>query len=69
MTEVDSALKIALKSSPVLNDLALQLPFCFEVRALGGSLVSSAPAGPCDDVCRLNTLPSESDGNAADFLD
>jgi hypothetical protein len=49
--------------------LALQLPFCFEVRALGGSLVSSAPAGPCDDVCRLNTLPSESDGNAADFLD
>jgi hypothetical protein len=53
----------------VFDKLALQLPFCFEVRALGGSLVSSAPAGPCDDVCGLNTLPSESDGNAADFLD
>jgi len=51
------------------TSLALQLPFCFEVRALGGSLVRSAPAGPCDDVCGLNTLPSESDGNAADFLD
>ena len=51
------------------RDLALQLPFCLEVCALGGSLVSSAPAGPCDDVCGLNTLPSESDGNAADFLD
>ena len=51
------------------NGLALQLPFCFEVRALGGSLVRSAPAGPCDDVCGLNTLPSEFDGNAADFLD
>ena len=49
--------------------LTLQLPFCFEVRALGGSLVSSAPAGPCDDVCGLNTVPSESYGNAADFLD
>jgi hypothetical protein len=55
--------------SALVEALALQLPFCFEVRALGGSLVSSAPAGPCDDVCRLNTLPSESDGNAADFLD
>jgi hypothetical protein len=49
--------------------LALQLPFCFEVRALSGSLVSSAPRRPCDDVCGLNTVTSESDGNAADFLD
>jgi hypothetical protein len=24
-------------------DLALQLPFCFEVRALGGRLMSPAP--------------------------
>ena len=31
--------------------LALQLPFCFEVSALSGSLVSSAPERPCDDVC------------------
>jgi hypothetical protein len=49
--------------------LALQLPFCFEVRALGGSLVSSAPERPCDDVCGLNPLSSKSDGNTADFLD
>jgi hypothetical protein len=31
--------------------LALQLSFCFEVRALSGRLVSSAPERPCDDVC------------------
>ena len=48
--------------------LALQLSF-FEVSALGGDLVSSAPERPCDDVCGLNTVSSESDGNAADFLD
>jgi len=36
---------------------------------LSGSLVSSAPERPCDDVCGLNPLSSESDGNAADFLD
>jgi hypothetical protein len=53
----------------MLASLALQLPFCFEVRALSGSLVSSAPRRPCDDVCGLNTVTSESDGNAADFLD
>ena len=53
----------------LLFALALQLPFCFEVRALSGSLVSSAPRRPCDDVCGLNTVTSESDGNAADFLD
>ena len=60
---------LRLSMQPIILGLALQLPFCFEVRALGGSLVRSAPAGPCDDVCGLNTLPSESDGNAADFLD
>ena len=49
--------------------LALQLPFCFEVRALSNRLVSSTPERPCDDVCGLNPLSSESDGDAADFLD
>ena len=49
--------------------LALQLPFCFEVRALGDGLVSSAPEGPCDGVCRLNPLSIKSDGNAANFLE
>ena len=49
--------------------LTLQLPFCFEVRALGDGLVSSAPEGPCDGVCGLNPLSIKSDGNAADFLD
>jgi hypothetical protein len=48
---------------------ALQLPFCFEVRALGDGLVSSAPEGPCDGVCGLNPLSIKSDGNAANFLD
>src|ERR1700737_1271649 len=49
--------------------LALQLFFCFEVRALSGSLGSSTPEGPCDDMCGLDSLSSESDGDAADFLD
>ena len=48
--------------------LALQLSF-FEVSALSDSLVSSAPERPCDDVCGLNALLSESGGDAADFLD
>lgn len=48
--------------------LALQLSF-FEVSALSGSLVSSAPERPCDDVRGLNALLSESGGDAADFLD
>src|SRR5450755_1671378 len=47
--------------------LALQLPFCFEVRALSDRLVSSTPERPCDDVCGLDPLSSESDGDAADF--
>ena len=51
------------------SGLALQLPFCFEVRALSNRLVSSTPERPCDDVCGLNPLSSESDGDAADFLD
>jgi hypothetical protein len=50
-------------------ELALQLPSCFEVRALGDCLVSSAPEGPCDGVCGLNPLSIKSDGNAANFLD
>jgi hypothetical protein len=49
--------------------LALQLPFCFEVSALSDRLVSSTPERPCDDVCGLDPLSSESDGDAADFLD
>ena len=49
--------------------LTLQLPFCFEVRALSDGLVSSAPEGPCDGVCGLNPLSIKSDGNAANFLD
>ena len=49
--------------------LALQSLFCFEVSALSGSLVSSPPARPCDEVCGLYTLSSESDGDAANFLD
>jgi hypothetical protein len=49
--------------------LTLQLPFCFEVSALSDRLVSSTPERPCDDVCGLDPLSSESDGDAADFLD
>jgi hypothetical protein len=49
--------------------LTLQLPSCFEVRALGDCLVSSAPEGPCDGVCGLKPLSIKSDGNAANFLD
>src|ERR1700680_3003476 len=48
--------------------LTLQLSF-FEVSALSFRLVGSAPERPCDDVCGLNPLLSESDGDAADFLD
>ena len=48
--------------------LALQLSF-FEVSALSFRLMGSAPERPCDDVCGLNPLLSESDGDAADFLD
>jgi hypothetical protein len=51
------------------EQLALQLPFCFEVRALSNRLVGSTPERPCDDVCGLNPLSSESDDDAADFLD
>jgi hypothetical protein len=49
--------------------LALQLPTCFEVRPLSGGLVSSAPERPCDDVCGLDPLSSEPDGDAPNFLD
>jgi len=52
-----------------IGRLALQLPFCFEVRVLSGRLVSSTPERPCDDMCGLDSLSSESDGDAADFLD
>ena len=48
--------------------LALQL-FCFEMGVLSDRLVSSTPERPCDDVCGLDPLSSESDGDAADFLD
>jgi len=50
-------------------ELALQLPTCFEVRPLSGGLVSSAPERPCDDVCGLDPLSSEPDGDAPNFLD
>jgi hypothetical protein len=52
-----------------LEALALQLPFCLEVRALSDRLVSSTPERPCDDMCGLDSRSSESDGDAADFLD
>jgi len=45
------------------------LPTCFEVRPLSGGLVSSAPERPCDDVCGLDPLSSEPDGDAPNFLD
>ena len=48
--------------------LALQLPF-FEMSALGGGLVDSAPERPSDDMGGLNPLSSEPDGDSADFLD
>jgi len=49
--------------------LALQLPSCFEMCALCDRLMSSAPERPCDDVCGLDPLSGEPDGDAADFLD
>ena len=58
-----------VRGLPLEKELALQLPFCFEVRAWSGRLVSSSPARPCDDMRGLNSLLSESDGDAADFLD
>jgi hypothetical protein len=48
--------------------LALQLHFP-EVSALCEGLVCPTPERPCDDVRGLNPLSSESDGDAADFLD
>ena len=60
---------LALQHRALEIVLALQLPFCFEVRALSNRLVSPTPERPCDDVCGLNPLSSESDGDAADFLD
>jgi hypothetical protein len=51
------------------DTLALQLRFGFEVSALSGSLVGSAPERPSDDVCGLNPLSRKSNGNAADFLE
>jgi hypothetical protein len=61
-------MKKEIVPSPRYAALALQLSL-FEVSALSGSLVSSAPERPCDDVCGLNALLSESGGDAADFLD
>ena len=49
--------------------LALQLPFCFEVRAPSDRLVSSAPERPCDDVGGLDPFSSEPDSDAPNFLD
>jgi len=51
------------------SHLALQLPFCFEVRPLSCSLVGSAPKGPSDDVRGFDPRSMKSDGNAADFLE
>ena len=48
--------------------LTLQLPF-FEMSALRGGLVDSAPERPSDDMGGLNPLSSEPDGDSADFLD
>jgi FO synthase len=52
-----------------LRRLALQLPLCFEVGALSGSLMSSTPERPCDDMRGLDSLSSEPNGDAANFLD
>jgi hypothetical protein len=52
-----------------LSGLALQLPFCFEVRPLSCSLVGSAPEGPSDDVRGFDPRSMKSDGDAADFLE
>ena len=48
--------------------LTLQLPFCFEVRALSNRLVSSTPEGPCDDVCGENAVSCEPLRYSMDFL-
>ena len=53
----------------VIQTLALQLPFCFEVRAPSDRLVSSAPERPCDDVGGLDPFSSEPDSDAPNFLD
>jgi len=55
-------------ASELDGGIALQL-FCFEMGVLSDRLVSSTPERPCDDVCGLDPLSSESDGDAADFLD
>jgi hypothetical protein len=52
-----------------VSALALQLPFCLEVRSLSDGLVSSAPERPGDDMCRLDSLSREPYGDAANFLD
>ena len=52
----------------MLGLLALQLAF-FEMSALSGVLVGSAPERPCDDVSGFDPLSREPDGDAADFLD
>ena len=57
------------KAQPVDPGLALQLPFCSKVSALRDGLVRPSPERPCDGVGGLNALSSQSDGDAADFLD
>ena len=64
----DTTIKRLRAGASNKSDLALQLP-CFEMGALSDRLVSSTPERPCDDVCGLDPLSSESDGDAADFLD
>jgi hypothetical protein len=51
------------------NDLALQLRFPFQMRALCGGLVGAPPERPGDDVCRLDASLRQPRGNAADLLD
>ena len=66
------SIELTLKSESYnvfTTDLALQLPFCLDVSALSGGLVSPAPERPCDDMRGLNPLSRKSDGDAADFLD
>jgi len=47
--------------------LALQLPFCFEVRSLSGSLVSSGQEWTMRRYVAVDTVSRESDGDAGGF--
>src|SRR4051812_13307283 len=64
---------VATFVSGTWDELALQLLspplFSFQMRALGGSLVSAPPERPGDDVGWLDASLRQTCGNAADLLD